>query len=343
MCCHRSWLQKRADNRETGKRGRFKKCQEFFNGLSIVLKDEEFDEENVSKSSSIIMSNHIIEQEVKVGAEVQVQSSEEIIELDSDMNTEINIWEDEDGIRFQSQSGQSYNKKFQVDLPVTHILMHKTKNQIHQSNADAQKRLISSLSGRKYAGTKLGDSLLAFGVSLIPQCDLAGLSTVIPFVAASILANANIPIPPIKDLVGSLPSDKKLQSLVTRHAVENMLMTRDCIAKNSNVYIAADKGNKNGNKNLAKFLCWYDVQEKLVKTFMLDCDCVDESTSQISDGIYHSLKRFFDNKLFLVRGQCTDSGGGGTKLALARELENIRSNTFSILFQPVFFITYRLA
>ena len=67
---------------------------------------------------------------MNVGEEIQVQSSEGSIKLDSDMNSEINIWEDEDGVKFQSQSRQSYNKKFQVGLPVTHIIMHKTKNQI---------------------------------------------------------------------------------------------------------------------------------------------------------------------------------------------------------------------
>ena len=54
---------------------------------------------------------------------------------------------------------------------------------------------------------------------------------------------------------------------------------------------------------------------------MIDCDCVDEDTQEIVDGIKHSLLRFFQDDLTKLIGQCTDSGGGGTKKALKRALE----------------------
>ena len=87
------------------------------------------------------------------------------------------------------------------------------------------------------------------------------------------------------------------------------------------IYLSVDKGNKKGNKNLAKFLCWYDKTSKRVRIFLTDVDCTDESTEQIVDGIAHSLKKYLPNvERIRLKGQCTDSGGGGVKNALQREL-----------------------
>lgn len=52
-------------------------------------------------------------------------------------------------------------------------------------------------------------------------------------------------------------------------------------------------------------------------------DCIDEDTSEIMDAVYHSLKQIFPSDLeLIIHGQCTDSGGGGTKVALAREVQS---------------------
>jgi hypothetical protein len=93
-----------------------------------------------------------------------------------------------------------------------------------------------------------------------------------------------------------------------------------------------DKGNKKGNKNLATFVCWYDVDEKKVKTYLIDTDCADESTKKICDAIHHSLTLFFDKADYSLRGQNTDIGGGGTKEALARELDvhNVKHSQYLI-------------
>ena len=55
---------------------------------------------------------------------------------------------------------------------------------------------------------------------------------------------------------------------------------------------------------------------------MLDVDCTDEHTNNIDDALTHSLRRLLPENLKIsIKGQCTDSGGGGTKFALARALE----------------------
>lgn len=95
---------------------------------------------------------------------------------------------------------------------------------------------------------------------------------------------------------------------------------------NLNLYLSCDKGNKKGNKNLAKFFCWYDKIQTQVCTYLLDVNCVDEDTSDIFPGIKHSIERFFstlDHPIpdIKLRGQCTDSGGGGTLFVLANEMK----------------------
>ena len=63
-------------------------------------------------------------------------------------------------------------------------------------------------------------------------------------------------------------------------------------------------------------------EDNKVKTFLLDCDCTDENTSDVASAIVHSLNRtFLDAVEVKVAGQCTDSGGGGTKLALQQALQ----------------------
>lgn len=77
--------------------------------------------------------------------------------------------------------------------------------------------------------------MLGFAASIVPQCGHSGLSTVTPFIVASVLYNAGIPFD-THHLISSLPSPQKLQSLVTGHAVDTALLTLASINANPNVY-----------------------------------------------------------------------------------------------------------
>ena len=70
-------------------------------------------------------------------------------------------------------------------------------------------------------------------------------------------------------------------------------MTLRSILSNPNVYLALDKGNKKGNKNLAKFFWSYDTEKDKVQTYLPDVDCVDEETADTFKGLEHSIRRFF--------------------------------------------------
>lgn len=169
-------------------------------------------------------------------------------------------------------------------------------------------------------GSDLGDSMFSFTASTVPQCRYNGLATIIPFIVGSTLANSGIEINSEK-LVNSLPLHNKIKRMVEQKVIKTVLLTQNSIRTNHYVYVSADKGNKKRNKNLAKFIFWYDIDDCDVKTFLLNVDCTDEDTDEIAYTIEHSLQRLFPNDVEVyIYVQCTDSGGSGTLEVLARAL-----------------------
>ena len=91
-------------------------------------------------------------------------------------------------------------------------------------------------------------------------------------------------------MIKSAPCRDKLRKCVTENTINTILLTQDNVHMNIHVYFFSNKGNKKSNKNLAKFICWYDVEKKQIKKFLLHVDCTDENTEKIMDSIMHSLK-----------------------------------------------------
>ena len=54
--------------------------------------------------------------------------------------------------------------------------------------------MMKQLSSKEYLGTPLGDSMIGFASSLVPQCGHSGISTVMPLAIGSILATTGIDI-----------------------------------------------------------------------------------------------------------------------------------------------------
>ena len=240
--------------------------------------------------------------------------------------------------KFHMQFGSVDKEPFSLEVPTSYHLVPKNHLNRIKHKAEKYDNLITTLSRPTYNGTPQADTMLGFASSLVPQCGYAGISTILPILMSTILMNCGIQIDAEK-IIASLPSPQYLQTSVTNYAVETAILVRSSIEKNPNVYLSCDKGNKKGNKNLAKFLCWYDVNKKRVRTFLIDVCCVDEDTTDIFQGVYHSIKRFFDADdgntnadLLKLRGQCTDSGGGGTLYALANKIKeyNMQHNSYLI-------------
>ena len=73
----------------------------------------------------------------------------------------------------------------------------------------------------------------------------------------SFFINENILLD-LNRLVDSQPSRHKIQKLVTKNAIDLVLLTQESICSNPNMYMLCDNGNKKGNKILAKYICWFD-------------------------------------------------------------------------------------
>ena len=113
---------------------------------------------------------------------------------------------------------------------------------------------MEQLGNDTYKGSDLGNLLIGVSASLVPQSGYAGLATIIPFIVGSVLADVNIPVD-IDSLVNSLSGRDTIQKLVTKNAVDTIMLTRESITNNYHVYVSSDKGNKKGDKNLTKFIC----------------------------------------------------------------------------------------
>ena len=232
---------------------------------------------------------------------------------------------DNNSPQYHLQTGSVNKVPFSVKTPSSHILVHKSQLKKVETKAEKYDMLMKALSRGNYKGTHQANTLLGFAASCVPQCGYSGLATVYPLLLSSFFQNAGITVDADK-IVSSLPSDDSIKQAVTEYAVDTAILMQASILENPHVYLACDKGNKKGNKNLAKFFCWYCKKDRKVRTFLIDVDCVDEDTADIFAGIHHSIKRFFESNdgedvSIKFRGQCTDSGGGGTLFALAKVMK----------------------
>ena len=177
----------------------------------------------------------------------------------------------------------------------------------------------SKLGKRSYKGTERGNRLLGTAMSMIPKAGCSGFSTALPIAVAGVLENAGLCVD--ENIVDALPGKDSMKDFVTERAVDSIVLVREAIRQNPYCFLFTDKGNKHGNKNLAKYIAWYDEKAKRVRKYLLDVDCTDEDSPDTAAALYHALKRIWPPELpIIIYGKCTDSGGGGTLYSLHREL-----------------------
>ena len=129
-------------------------------------------------------------------------------------------------------------------------------------------------------------------MSMLPNAGCAGFANAFPLGLAGVLENIGIDTTDV-NVVECLPQRDKLQNLVTERACDSLMLVQESIRKNPYLYLCIHKGNKNGNKNLAKYIAWYDVDWKRVRTYLLDVDCTDKKTKDSAEAVLHSLKKVF--------------------------------------------------
>ena len=217
----------------------------------------------------------------------------------------------------------SQKQQFTVSIPITHELKYKPDVSMLKSKAVKYDNLMGSISRKRYGGTTLGNSMFGLAASMVPQAGMSGVATIAPMIVAGILANAGLDFK-TDLLIESLPGRIAIGDFVVNNAADTIIMMRSSIKSNPRVYLSCDKGNKKGNKNLAKYISWYCKDSKRVKTYLLDVNCTDENTDDIANAIKHSLVQTFGiDNIPTIFGQCTDSGGGGTGKKLYAEIEKL--------------------
>ena len=326
--CNQPWATKWSNHRELGKVERYTKVRDHLGHIEI--------------DGDVLIETRIYSKQLSTCNTTESEGDKSISLYDSIINganysrdnnsVEPNFCEDSNEMSTIGQDVSERNEEVDneeidnnenevVTLNTRHCIIHRSKLGSLQNKASKYDRLMKQLRKSRYDGTPLGDAMIGYASSLVPQCGHSGVAATLPFMIGSLFANAGLKFD-VNEIVNSQPSDKKIQKCVEQNAVNTMIRTRDSIRRNPNIYVSADKGNKKGNKNLAKFVCWYDTEDNEVKIFLLDVDCTDEHTDDIADALTHSLQRLLPINLQIkIRGQCTDSGGGGTKFALAKALE----------------------
>ena len=99
------------------------------------------------------------------------------------------------------------------NITSTHSIIHKSQLAILKRKAANYDTLMKHLSNPQYVGHNVGNSMIGFAASLVPQCGYYMLSSIIPFIIGSVFANGNIPIDS-NLLVNSQPTRNTIQRLV---------------------------------------------------------------------------------------------------------------------------------
>ena len=177
-----------------------------------------------------------------------------------------------------------------------------------------------SISASRYvAQNPLADRLFAAALLAAPGLSLNAAETFIPVVVAGHLAMTGQ-----HDLHGldfkCFPSQATLRQKLIDYAVDCLILLADKLG-GAKLFMTCDKGNKKGLGHFVKVLSWWNALEEKVDKFVLDIDVSDGSSSACADAIYHSLKKLKSTMAVLLRGQTTDSGGGGVLEDLAKELK----------------------
>ena len=186
--------------------------------------------------------------------------------------------------------------------------------------------LVNSLTRQRCGDSDVSDRLFGIAASIIPQAGMNGMVTVAPMIVSLIFANVGISTNTSK-IVDGLPGRDSISNIVIQNTVVTVMLTRENIKQHPIVFFSYNNGNSKGNKNLAKYVYWYCKLDRRVKIYLLDVDCTDKNTGEITDIMRHSLTRLFgidiSNIPTKVYGQCTYSGGGGTGTKLFIALQQL--------------------
>jgi hypothetical protein len=115
-----------------------------------------------------------------------------------------------------------------------------------------------------------------------------------------------------------------LRDILISFAVDSLIEVGNQICGADNVFLSCNKGNKKGLSHFVKILLWWDKAEKKVQTFVLDIDVSEGTSEGCAEAIKHSMKKVNNTITLLLKGQTTDSGGGGVFRVAGKPIEKER-------------------
>jgi hypothetical protein len=157
-----------------------------------------------------------------------------------------------------------------------------------------------------------------------PSFAIKAAAYVIPLLVTAFLKHYNLydKIANLNDYVKSFPSEAWLRSNMATNATQE-LMSMSQQLDGQFIFLSCDKGNKKGVEHLVKYLSWVDDQGK-VQVMLLDLDGSLGTTVAVACGIQFSLSKLeMLGRTLVLKGQSTDSGGGGVLDGLAAELNKL--------------------
>ena len=229
MKCKRPWAAKWANHREVKKVELYKKVNRYLERndfesddiIETTLKSKSKGMENTgngdinlfnSTANTTPCSNETIPVEsVNTQNSTGMTLIEQGVSID---NAEVN----------DSDNNEDEKTEEIVTISPYHKISHKSYLGMLESKAAKYDAIVSQLSANKYKGSELGNAMIGFASSIVPQCGHNGIATVLPFAIGSLLANAGVEFK-VEELVNSQPSNKTIQQCVEQNAVNTMILT----------------------------------------------------------------------------------------------------------------------
>jgi hypothetical protein len=211
-------------------------------------------------------------------------------------------------------------------IPQTHKLIQKARETKLKDNGMAHAQLKTYLSKQQHTSTPETQFLLGKIAANAPQEAYAKLAKLYTLINAHFLESIGIDYP-IEAIARVCPSPNTISNAVDAAAVGTTLILTRVLEENNwpPVYIGSDKG---GDAVIIK-LYFFNKKRRKIEIILASVDECDGTAEGIADAIVHTMRRL---KLTpgtgitssvppaIVKGQQTDSGGGGNIEALANKL-----------------------
>ena len=197
-----------------------------------------------------------------------------------------------------------------------------------EKNAAIGAALASAKDKKQRPQNDVADTLYATMQAVAPKASPGALSKVVPLAVAGFLTSLGIDD---EDLISSItnvtPSEGNLRSVAIRAGERvNQAIARIAEA-DSPIALAFDKGMRAGIDRFVKEMTHFDHDGDKVVSVRINSDGAKGQNSEAAEAIDCSLKEIdkyrTDGKTTRLVGQCTDSGGGGTKEGVAEAISLI--------------------